>query len=77
MPEAHSSEEIDRIGSPAWPLIVGVEGPHVTIGVAGESYVLDAGDQEKFAQAYVAACHQAKANAAQAARDLIDIPDNL
>jgi len=63
MPEPGSSEEIDRIGSPAWPLIVGVEGACVTVGVAGESYVLDAAEQEQFARAYVAACRKAEANA--------------
>lgn len=47
---------------------IGTVGPdvHITcITGTGELY-LDAAKQEEFAQLYVAACHQAKANAAAA-----------
>jgi hypothetical protein len=65
---------------------------HITFDLIGKHFVgadFDAAQQEEFAQYYVAACHQAKVNAAQArpadgmnaveraARDLTGIPDNL
>jgi DNA-binding protein YbaB len=54
---------------------VGVIGGAVLIGVSGSPAILEEAKQEEFAQLYVAACHQAKVNAAQP--DLIGIPDGL
>jgi hypothetical protein len=47
-------------------IAIGTTGNLVILGVGGEVH-LDAAQQEEFAQLYVAACHQAKANA-EAAR---------
>jgi hypothetical protein len=70
-------------------LSVDGDGVFVTLYSSTGCVHLNAERQERFAQAYVAACHQAKVNAAQsrpadgmnaverAARDLIGIPDNL
>lgn len=85
---ASNYERIDVVeslhGDVVW---VGVRGSRVVLNVYGSSEVfLDAAGQEKFAQAYVAACHKANVNAApaagrdkagQLARDLIGIPDQL
>lgn len=66
---ASNYERIDVIESLHGDVIwVGVRGSRVVLNVYGSSEVfLDAAGQEKFAQAYVAACHKANANAAQAA----------
>lgn len=40
----------------------------ITVNASTNCVALDAAGQERFAQAYVAACHQAKVNAGTAAR---------
>ena len=64
MSEPGGSEEIDRIGPDDWPVIIGVEGPYVTIGMPGESWLLDAADRDRFAKAWAEAERRAEAHEA-------------
>ena len=69
MSEPGGSEEIDRIGPDDWPVIIGVEGPYVTIGMPGESWLLDAADRDRFAKAWAEAERRAGAHGAHEAHE--------
>ena len=61
--------EIGRVGGDARPLVVGVDDGDVSIGSPEEPWYLDAGEQEAFAQLYLAAHWRAAAQRAAMTED--------